>query len=736
MKNLVLIIVIIFSLFNISFSQNNRLNKILGNGSIFFVDENNGWLFNASHIGKTSDKGNSWEVMLTFDTDKNALYENTKGNDLIYFINSQIGYFITIKYSGITNSTHLYKTTNGGISFTRSTIIGSNFNVDSYAKNLFFIDENTGWFVCNAIELIKTTNSGLTWEKVYSGSLNFDKIHFTDSQNGWAYINNKLYKSTDGGATWTEINVPGSNYIYTITCVDNNIWVGGYNDGIYRSTDNGINWNKVSDNFPSGPQSWSYGYFKMFNSTHGVSNGHITTDGGITWTEKFNRYNFYNNVSLLNINNCWFYDTNGNLCKTNDFFETQETVFHTTTGSIGSLPFGSIEIVSEQVVVAAFQNGGILRSIDGGKTWKFIKDLFTVHQINDISFANSTTGIAVGKNFQAPQNTAYISRTTDAGLTWNIIYQLPGIHNIYDEDIYSVNFSNGKYIALSRGKLLRSSDNGVNWSADSTDLSWGLHQIQFNGNTGYGISAYGSGKLYKSTNNGTGWNLVKDVHCGGLSFISENLVYANFADSQFCKSTDGGNTWTKTGWTPGWNFNRIFFKDNLLGVATGADFSFGEGTFITNNGGNTWTKVSELYNIINGISNGIDFTSSEYGFIASSYGLFTMKSYGTIDSVTSVENEFNINPNNFVLYQNYPNPFNPTTTIEYVIASPDKSGKQSVILKVYDILGNEVATLVNEYKSPGIYKAEWNASGFASGVYYYQLISGNFAHTKKLILIK
>jgi hypothetical protein len=100
-------------------------------------------------------------------------------------------------------------------------------------------------------------------------------------------------------------------------------------------------------------------------------------------------------------------------------------------------------------------------------------------------------------------------------------------------------------------------------------------------------------------------------------------------------------------------------------------------------------------------------------------------------SVTGVEDEDYILPEDYILYQSYPNPFNPTTTIKYSIPNSDV-----VSLKVYDILGREVAVLLDEYKSAGTYSVEFNASRFASGVYFYQLHSSSFVETKKMILMK
>jgi hypothetical protein len=88
-------------------------------------------------------------------------------------------------------------------------------------------------------------------------------------------------------------------------------------------------------------------------------------------------------------------------------------------------------------------------------------------------------------------------------------------------------------------------------------------------------------------------------------------------------------------------------------------------------------------------------------------------------------------PKEIALEQNYPNPFNPVTTIEYSIPA-----SSIVSIKVYDVLGREIETLVNEEKLPGNYKVEFNGSNLASGIYFYKIQSGNFSMTKKLLLLK
>jgi len=107
-------------------------------------------------------------------------------------------------------------------------------------------------------------------------------------------------------------------------------------------------------------------------------------------------------------------------------------------------------------------------------------------------------------------------------------------------------------------------------------------------------------------------------------------------------------------------------------------------------------------------------------------GTFTYSEIVTVETIHASSL-----PTEFVLFQNYPNPFNPITTIKYSIP-----GNEYVSLKIYDTLGNEIATLVNGQKEPGNYNLNFDASNFASGVYIYRLKAGNFNSVKKLIIVK
>jgi hypothetical protein len=120
---------------------------------------------------------------------------------------------------------------------------------------------------------------------------------------------------------------------------------------------------------------------------------------------------------------------------------------------------------------------------------------------------------------------------------------------------------------------------------------------------------------------------------------------------------------------------------------------------------------------------------------APALGVYEIK----LTPTTAVEGQHEIAPTSFTLSQNYPNPFNPVTSIQFSVSS-----NQWVSLKVYDVLGNEVATLVDEKKPAGSYRVSFDAKGLASGVYFYRLQAGDpsagsgqgFAATRKLLLVR
>ena len=190
------------------------------------------------------------------------------------------------------------------------------------------------------------------------------------------------------------------------------------------------------------------------------------------------------------------------------------------------------------------------------------------------------------------------------------------------------------------------------------------------------------------------------------------------------RSTDNGTNWTAvdSGLT-----NNVVISFAVYGTELFAG-TFSGGIFLSTNNGTSWSNVDS----------GFTNTPVQSFAISGSY-LFA----GTVGSgvwkrpltemVTGIEDKKNNLPVSFSLYQNYPNPFNPTTTIKYGIPK-----SEFVTIKVYDELGREISTLVNEEKSAGSYSIKYGIGNnrIASGIYFYRMQAGSFSETKKLILMK
>ena len=238
--------------------------------------------------------------------------------------------------------------------------------------------------------------------------------------------------------------------------------------------------------------------------------------------------------------------------------------------------------------------------------------------------------------------------------------------------------------------------------------------------------------VHTSVDNGVNWALS---FSGGIGAQDKNAIVTS--GSNICVAATNG-VWTSTD-------NGVTWEHNLT---TGFITGFGnDGTnlyavgllppYRSSNNGITWTPVDDN-GLVSSINNTIQFTS-QYALI-NTFGIGVYRR--SLSEITAIEHESIANSlQTFQLNQNYPNPFNPSTRIQYQISS-----NSQVSLKVYDMLGNEVATLVNEYKPSGSYEVEFSAKGgsvsggnahdLSSGMYLYKIQAGSFVETKKMILLR
>jgi hypothetical protein len=193
------------------------------------------------------------------------------------------------------------------------------------------------------------------------------------------------------------------------------------------------------------------------------------------------------------------------------------------------------------------------------------------------------------------------------------------------------------------------------------------------------------------------------------------------------KSTNSGVNWSIQPVPLGNALNSVYFTNALTGWVAGWIGSI----MYTSNGGTNWTdQTSGTVNSLRSIY----FANSLTGWAVGDLGTILKTGNGGITGIKPISN---ITPENFSLYQNYPNPFNPVTKIKFDIKESVVRSQNSVVkLRVFDILGKEVATLVNEQLQPGTYEVTFDASQYSSGIYFYKLTTEGFTETKRMMLVK
>ena len=365
--------------------------------------------------------------------------------------------------------------------------------------------------------------------------------------------------------------------------------------------------------------------------------------------------------------------------------------------------------------IAVGDGGTIVRSSDGGVAWSTVSSTIADH-LRGVSF-RGTVGLAVGFSGR-------VLRSTDAGLSWTAVSR-PTSRNLYSVSIGdSVSVITGE-----EGTILVSTDAGMTWLPRSAGTASVLFGVAVYGRTAIGVG--GQGAAVMSVNSGQGWGLTvlgppQQLFFYGTSFVSETTGWAVGAyqatGSIIVKSTQSGFVWNlQTAPTTNTLFG-VSFASSDTGTAVG--FS---GTIVhTTNGGSEW--LSQPSNTSQSL-NAVSFFDSRIGVAVGDSGTILLTKSGGLTGV--VQPRQSASPLSFHLEQNYPNPFNPISEIGFQIAE-----RGYVTLKVYDLLGNEVVTLVNETKEPGRYRMRFDASNLATGAYFYRLVAGQFVETRKLLLVR
>jgi len=361
-----------------------------------------------------------------------------------------------------------------------------------------------------------------------------------------------------------------------------------------------------------------------------------------------------------------------------------ETWEHLTKGLQNVSFWGVTGLYSVHDTLFAGGLDGIWRSTNGGERWENVLYLYEGAGIWDFIQANDGRIFACG-------NTIYESN--DGGNSWHAIdnSRLPSVA-LWPMDDF-VKTKNGTLFVSSRG-VLKSTDNGQTWII--SDSLWYDENLPRSGSLVFDPL---DGSLYKST-----------------------IDY----DKRMFRSDDEGKTWRA--------INDQFIADPLInvfcmisspnyGIFVGLSYPGLGGIYNSIDGGESWHYVCLKESVIMSFA----WLSQDTLLVGTWEGMYIV----VLGKVTSVSVGEKTSAPDFSLSQNYPNPFNPSTKINFSV--PKLS---FVTLKVYDVLGKEVTTLVQEEKSPGSYSVEFNASNLPSGTYFYRLQIDNIAETKKMMFLK
>ena len=683
---------------------------------------------NGGTVMKSSDGGVTWTILNT---------GTTKNLRQAKFLQNGLGY--ALGYAQGAGSS-IIKTTDGGINWQKL-----NIDQNYYLSSIDFIDDQTG-FVGGSIGLesnfiFKTTDGGLNWlqsdsleEGIIAIKFPFNNITGFASGHHNGTGNNSIYKTNDGGTSWVRKSMPvlaAFGDIKSFCFVTSQIAYAAGNRTILKTTDSGETW--VSIYTGNGP-------FKSICFPEKETTGYVvgdfntalkTTDGGSSWqvvNTNVSGQQFYNSVAFINNQSGFIVGTNGIILKTAD---GGANWLNLRTG-VPYFFLNSIDFpVNAQTGYISGSSGVILKTMNGGSNW-VQQSTNTSKNLIKIQFLDIDTGYAVG-------DYGTILKTVDGGLNWN---SLSGGNTklLFDVE-FPVNATTG-YVSGESGRLAKTTDGGNTWiSLGSFNKDVMAMCFPTDDLIGYAATAYE--RIYKTIDGGITWNIKHDGNSPQASIadilfpFDTQTGYALSStggqrNSKILKTTDGGSSWTITDAGTTSVLSEISFPTPQVGYIA-ADGIYGEkpSRFLkTTDGGLTWNIVGVPY----GYSlTSVCFPSGvDTGYVVGSQSgaiLKTVTGGGIFTSVSDSPVRIH-NPDN-ILRLNYPNPFTETTTITWNL--PEDA---HVILKVYNLMGRKVETLVDSKQAKGEYNVKFNAEGLPAGVYFYQLRANGKVETKRMVVYK
>ncbi len=376
---------------------------------------------------------------------------------------------------------------------------------------------------------------------------------------------------------------------------------------------------------------------------------------------------------------------------------------------------------------------GVYLTVDGGTSWRSIGP--PGKAIYDLAIVDSS-------HIWLASGAGEILATTNGGQTWDRQY-LDSTKCRFMNYVRMFDLNNG--VAMGDGIVdsgpalfISTTDGGNTWISKNDSAFGGLSyniwtQVSFvDRDTGYFFEmGVNPNRLYRTNDAGATWHITNYplTNAQIVSFSTGNIGLATpwFADQSVYRTLDGGTTW-ESFQSPriGWGGMDIAYAPGDPSMVWMADE--GGQMLHSDDTGRTWTVQLSVggHNQLRDVA----IISPTHGWLLGDGGRIYRTSNGG-DPPSDAKLDRVLVPAGFALDQNYPNPFNGTTNIGFRIPS-----RTHIVLKVYDLLGREIATLVNEERQPGSYSVSFDARDLATGVYAYRITAGAIVHSRTMLLLR
>lgn len=694
------------------------------------------------------------------------------------FDNGQDGWFVT-------SAGTIWRTTDGGTSW-KNQRKASKWGL----KSVSFVGANDGWAAGTYEPLLRTTNGGTDWYSLGFAVPEATRLTFLSPVHGWATTASAgAFRTDDGGVSWSQsfqwpfefnddVWVPPGPIVGLCTVDSIATWVigrrefregvPGFGNIIARTENGGQTWDTVRINFPGrvtdilfvtsmrgwyladsssivgtgdGGASWqiefppSPSFTEPLRAISGFGTSHAwavgdrglivyTTNAGTSWkTGVVDSTINLSSVAFVDHSTGWCGGTKGELFRTNNGGATWTRLSRGYPHDFRAVEF--LTPLKGWAASGSTGNAALHYSSDGGYSWTLQLSITSGYFI-DVEMVDTLLGWAVG-SMTGPK----LFKTTDGGSTWQpqLIALGSSVHRVVFIDPQH-GWICGDYIGSPGPEyqvVHRTTDGGHTWitvQLDSMPFSPTVMDLcALESQTVWCVNQYG---VFKSLNGGQSWQHVfydsTVSYKTSMTFVDSLRGWIVGSGGLVLRSTDGGLSWSRQTSGTMTQLQRVRFASPSRGWAVGLG-----ATLHTSDGGLTWVRDSvETYPYM------FDISILPQGNTLHAWAVgFSGTVLKHLSPLTSVGEPRLDTPSSIALLQNYPNPFNPSTSISYRL-----SATSFVSLSVFDILGRELATLVNEVKAPGEHEVVWNANGVPSGVYFYRLQTSGRIEVRKMVLTR